>query len=906
MDYSKTLNLPKTDFPMRANLSKREFDFLKFWEEIDLYRNLVSKNSSKSKFILHDGPPYANGNIHMGHALNKILKDIIIKFKFLDGFNAPYIPGWDCHGLPIELKVTKNLKEKNKTVDHLTLRRLCREYADKFIKIQKEEFKRLGVIGDWDNPYATMSYDYEADILENFGKLVEKGLIYKGLKSIHWCPSCKTALAEAELEYKDHSSPSIFVKFKLENEKNTFIVIWTTTPWTIPSNMGIALHPDFEYVKVKVGEESWILAKELLESVMKILNVVDFKIIEKIDPKSLENKFALHPFLNRKSQIILGTHVTLDQGTGAVHTAPGHGKEDFEIGMQYGLEIFSPVNEAGEYTDELPELKGINVFDANSKVIEILKEKDALLYSGKITHSYPHCWRCKGPIIFRATEQWFMDTNNTRLKNLVLEETKKVNWLPRWGEERFSNMIENRAFWCLSRQRAWGVPIPALYCSECNETVISPEYFSKLIEIVRKESSDAWFKYEPEKFLPDGLKCEKCGSTKFRKETDILDVWFDSGSSWFAVAVRRPELNYPVDIYLEGSDQYRGWFQASMWPSAAINDIPPYRTVITHGFMLNEQGLAMSKSQGTGISPEEINKKFGADILRLWVSSENYKEDMKISDNILNQVAEVYKKIRNTFRFMLGNLYDFNPESDSVPYSEMDLLDKWILSKLHEIITYFKNSYETYEFHQIYHKLNNFFTNDLSAQYLDIIKGRLYTLAPDDKKRRSTQTALYQLVNSITISASPILSFTCEEIFQSLKKDNKSVFLQDWPEPERQWENNEIIQIFEKILELKEKINPKLEEKRQAGEIGLSLDASVLLNLTPDYKEILKDFDLREFLIVSQLKLDFNSDSEITIDVKKASGEKCPRCWKISQDFKETKEYDKVCVDCADSIEQIK
>ncbi|MBU1487411.1 isoleucine--tRNA ligase, partial [bacterium] len=745
MDYSKTLNLPKTEFPMRANLSKREPAFLEFWQEIGLYDLLRQKGAGKQKYILHDGPPYANGHIHMGHALNKVLKDIIVKFKNMTGFDAPYVPGWACHGLSIEHKVAKTLKPGESKI---RVREMCHSYALSFVDIQRDEFKRLGVFGDWENPYLTLLPSYCASILEAFGELVRAGYVYKGRKPVHWCASCKTALAEAEVEYLEKSSPSIYVKFPLkkaafEFPAHTSVLIWTTTPWTLPANVAIALGGDHDYALVKAGEEVLIMAKRLIPVVMKEAGILDYELLGEIRGKELEGGLCENPLMGRESRLILGDYVTLDQGTGCVHTAPGHGLEDYEAGLRYGLPILNPVDDNGRFTDEAGEFAGENVFAANKLINERLKEKGFLLYRDELTHSYPHCWRCKKPVLFRATSQWFISMDKNSLRQRSLEAAENVRWIPSWGENRFYGMLKDRPDWCISRQRAWGVPIPAFYCLGCGQSLLDVEVIKETANIVRKEGMDIWFKKEPDYFLK-GVACPKCGGKEFRREEDILDVWFDSGSSHLAVLKQRDDLSWPADLYLEGSDQHRGWFQSSLLVSMGATQAPPYKGVLTHGFMVDAEGKAMSKSMGNTIAPEQIIKKFGADILRLWVISEDYRADIKLSDEILTRMADSYRKMRNTFRFLLGNLYDFDPEKDSLACDSLRPIDKYLLSRLQALVSDVRKAYTDFEFHRIYHLLNNFCVATLSSFYLDVAKDVLYTFKPDSKERRAIQTVMHK------------------------------------------------------------------------------------------------------------------------------------------------------------------
>ncbi len=775
MDYKDTLNLPQTDFPMKANLSVREPEILKRWDEMGLYQQMREKSKGRRRYILHDGPPYANGHIHLGTALNKILKDMIIKSRQMSGMDAVYVPGWDCHGLPIEHQVDKELGKKKESMSLNEIRLHCRRYAEHFIDIQRNEFKRLGVLGEWGNPYLTMSKRYEATIARELGRFFQKGSIIRSKKPIYWCTSCMTALAEAEVEHHDHKSPSIYVKFPLTPEsrakfpelsgKQVYVLIWTTTPWTLPANLAIALHPDFTYVAAEVNGEVWILAQGLLENVMGILGVENYRVIHTFEAGELNGLKARHPFADRDSLIILAAHVTLEAGTGAVHTAPGHGREDYDAALEYGLDVYSPVDDTGRFTKEVPFFAGQFVFDANKSVIAKLKENGKLLLETEIVHSYPHCWRCKNPVIFRATPQWFISMDKTGLRTKALEWIDRVHWIPNWGRERIYNMVANRPDWCISRQRSWGVPITVFRCPQCGTYISSSEVFDHVVALFEKEGADAWFSHPVKDLLPEGFVCPECGGGQFEKEMDILDVWFDSGVSFAAVLERRPELNMPADMYLEGSDQHRGWFHSSLLAAVGTRDTAPYKTVLTHGFVVDGQGYKMSKSLGNVIAPEEIIRQYGAEILRLWVSAEDYRDDIRISKDILKRLSEAYRRIRNTCRFLLGNLFDFNPETDLVPHGQMDELDRFALCQLRDLIHKVRQGYDRFEFHRAYHALHNYCVVDLSSFYLDILKDRLYTSAAASATRRSAQTVIYTVLKTVVQLMAPILSFTAEEVW---------------------------------------------------------------------------------------------------------------------------------------------
>ncbi len=906
MNYRDTLNLPQTTFPMKANLKDMEPRIQGFWDETKLYNLMCEKNAGKPKYILHDGPPYANGHIHMGHALNKILKDIIVKYKAMSGFDAPYVPGWDCHGMPIEHQVMKELKNKEKDakageVNATNIRRMCADYAAKFIDIQRKEFKRLGIFGDWENPYLTMSPEYSASIIEVFEQLVRNGFVYKSNKPVYWCRSCATALAEAEIEYMDKESPSIYVKFPMLNENNTFVLVWTTTPWTLPGNVAIALHPDFEYVKIRVqaSSESLIIAKDLLDVTVKKTGITDYEVVDSFVGRSLEGKLCQHPFINRDSVIVLAEYVTRDQGTGCVHTAPGHGVDDYASGMRYKLPVITPVNEKGCFTEEAGEFSGMDVFKANPVIIEKLKELNRLLRTETISHSYPHCWRCKQPIIFRATPQWFINLDKDGFREKVLEDVDKVDWVPSWGRDRFYNTVSARPDWCISRQRTWGVPIPAFYCEDCGEHILDGDIISFVKKQVRQFGADVWFDSETNKLIPEGTACPKCNSHNLRKEKDIVDVWFESGSSHCGVLRERDYLAYPADLYLEGSDQHRGWFQSSMLTACAIEKCPPYKAVLTHGFMVDAAGKAMHKSAGNVIAPEEIISQYGADVLRLWVSSEDYRQDVKLSKEILQRMGESYRKIRNTWRFILSNLYDFS-DQDSQPYDSLQPIDQWILHRLQLLIQKANQAYADFEFHQLYHLLINFCTVDLSAIYLDVIKDRLYTHGKNSASRRSAQTVLREILGTLIPLSTPILSFTCEEIWQHLNWEReKSVFLAKFPVVNNAYVDEGLASAWERIFEIREKVNNEIEKYRADGLVGSSLEAQVTLTLSIEDKKLLEDYagDSAAVFIVSNL---IAKEGDFRVEVQKTTGKKCIRCWCYRENVGVLAAHPELCQKCAD------
>jgi isoleucyl-tRNA synthetase len=925
--YNETLNLPRTDFPMRGNLPHREPEILEKWEQMDIYKVVGEASKGKPKFILHDGPPYANGNIHLGHTLNKVLKDIIVKYHTQNGYDSPYIPGWDTHGLPIEQQAIKALGLNRHAADPLEFRKHCKEYALKYVGLQKEQFKRLGVRGDWDNPYLTLKPEFEAVQIGIFGEMAKKGYIYKGLKPVYWCPHCETALAEAEIEYGEKKSASIYVKFPviqgngLLGQDDTFFVIWTTTPWTLPANMAICVHPELEYNLLAVGKERYVITKELQDSFLEVLKkegvaaAAEAYVEATYKGEDLEGIVCKHPFLARNSVVILGEHVTTEQGTGCVHTAPGHGVEDFEVGKKYGLEVMSPVDNTGRFTKEAGKFTGMFIEDANKAITTELKEKEMLLSLGFIKHQYPHCWRCKNPVMYRATEQWFASIDGFRQQ--TLQAIEEVKWIPAWGKDRIHNMVADRGDWCISRQRTWGVPIPIFYCKECNKEIINDQTISHLQGLFSQYGSDVWWAREAKDLLPQGMACPECGSTEFRKETDIMDVWFDSGSSHMAVLETREGQRWPADLYLEGSDQHRGWFNSSLSTSVAVRGVAPYKAVLTHGFLVDEQGRKMSKSLGNGIDPLEVIEKMGADILRLWVASADYRTDVAGSPNILKQISEAYRKIRNTCRFLLSNLYDFEPEKDRVEYSHMLEIDKWALLKLQALIKRVTDAYENYEFHVVYHSIHNFCTVDMSAIYLDIIKDRVYTARAGDIIRRSAQTVMYDTLMALVKMLTPILAFTTEEIWQYLPQKSKAVSVQvaGWPEYKPQYIDLSLEEKWEKILAVREFAAKPLEEARRAKVIGHSLDAKVTLYADEKWYEFLAGIreDLATILIISGAELKKYSEKPtdafevedtpgLAALVEKASGVKCERCWIYSETTGEVAEHPTICRRCADVI----
>jgi len=919
MDYRNTLNLPKTDFPMKANLAKREPEILKQWEVEKIYHKITQRSKGRVKYILHDGPPYANGNIHIGTALNKILKDFIVKSKFMSGFDSRYVPGWDCHGLPVEHEVEKSLGKGKEGLSVVEIRRRCREYAAKYVNIQREEFKRLGVFGEWENPYLTMNFSYQATIVREFGKFLLNGSVYKGKKPVHWCPTCKTALAEAEVKYEDHQSSSIYVKFKLvseveslfpnEKRKPVYVIIWTTTPWTIPANLAIAFHPDYTYVAVDIGKEIYIIAEALLEEVMRKFGIETYEVLAKFPGQRVEGLKCRHPFLERDSLLILASYVTLDTGTGCVHTAPGHGQEDYESGIQYGLEIYSPVDDEGRFTQDVPFFAGQFVFDANEAVNRKLAEVGALLKEETIEHSYPHCWRTNDPILFRATEQWFISMEKRGLRKEALRSINEVTWVPPWGRDRIYGMIENRPDWCVSRQRAWGIPIPVFYCQSCQHPLIAKEVIDRIVRLFEEKGADVWFEEEASRLLPEGTQCLHCGGKEFRKETDILDVWFDSGVSYAAVLEPREDLQFPASLYLEGSDQHRGWFHSSLLTSVGTRGRAPYEAVLTHGFVVDGEGKKMSKSAGNVIAPEEVIQQLGADVLRLWVAAEDYKDDIKISDQILKRLADAYFRIRNTYRFLLGNLYDFDPEKDQIPYPHLQGIDRWALHRLQKLIAKVREAYDRFEFYVVYHAIQNFCAVEMSSLYFDILKDRLYTSPPKSLARRSAQTVLYEILKSLTTLMAPILAFTTEEVWKHLPPEAgrvESVHLSAFPEVRAEYLDDTLEDHWERLWEIRAVVTKALEEARKAKKIGLSLDAQVHLYLPEKLYQLILPFekDLPSIFIVSSVTLKPPTDGqEVRAEVFRAEGQKCERCWSYDRSVGHFSDHPTLCQRCLNVVQ---
>jgi len=927
MDYKDTLNLPKTDFPMKANLVKKEPEMIEKWERENLYELIRSTSRERKKYTLHDGPPYANGHIHMGTAFNKILKDLIVKAKQMAGFDAPYVPGWDCHGLPIEHKVDTELGDRKARMSQVEIRQHCRKYAEKYIDIQRKEFRRLGVFGEWDNPYLTMNFGYEATIVREFCRFFLNGSVYKSKKPIYWCISCKTALAEAEVEYEQHTSPSIFVKFPMISDlaslypalvgKAVSVIIWTTTPWTIPANLAIALNPQIDYVAVDTGNDQvFILAKELMDICMNTFGIGEYEVLAEIKASDLEHLRAKHPLYDRESEIVLAPYVTLDAGTGCVHTAPGHGREDYETGLAYDLDVYSPVDDEGRFTEDVGYFAGRQVFQANQEVTRKLEETGALLKEEAITHEYPHCWRCKNPVIFRATEQWFISMEKNDLRRTALEAIKQVAWIPSWGQDRIYGLIENRPDWCISRQRAWGVPITLFYCTRCGKPMLTEAVAEHVVKMVEQSGVDVWFKESEEKLVPAGTTCGGCGGTRFSKETDILDVWFDSGVSYAAVMEARPYLESPADLYLEGSDQHRGWFHSSLLCSVGTRGKAPYKSVLTHGFVVDGTGKAMHKSAGNVISPEDLIKNYGAEIIRLWVAGEDFRDNIRLSDEILQRLTEAYRRIRNTCRFILGNLHDFDPAVARVPYPEMHELDRWILHRLQELAERVMKAYDRFEFHPVFHSLHNFCVLDLSSFYLDIVKDRLYVSSRESAARRSAQTALQEILEAMVRLMAPILSFTADEIWLHMKNRNgsPSVHTETFIKVKEEYKDPALAERWETLLAVRREVTKALEIERKDRRIGHSLDSSVTLGVPENLMARLKPFQeqLRDLFIVSSVALASSEDvaggyeSEevkgLKVVARPSDEPKCERCWVHDATVGRATDHPGVCRRCLEAL----
>lgn len=920
-DYNNTLNLPKTDFPMRAGLAKKEPETLKKWQENKVYDKLMEKNDGKPLYVLHDGPPYANGKIHMGTALNKILKDFIVRYKNMTGFKSPYVPGYDTHGLPTELKARKAAGVKSaEAMNPLKLRQICRDFALKFVDDQRHQFERLGVLGEWDNPYLTLTKDFVAEQIRVFGDMAEKGYIYKGLKPVYWCPECQTALAEAEIEYNEDPCHSIYVKFKVTDDKGvfsnmnidldkTYFVIWTTTTWTLPGNLAICVGPNYDYQVVKANGEYYVMAVELTDSTMKAANISEYEVVGTVKGKDLEYMKTAHPFLDRESLVIVGDHVTLDSGTGCVHTAPGFGVDDFEVCRKYPeIPMVVPVDHKGVLTADAGQFAGLTTDEANKKIAIHLDETGALFALQKIIHQYPHCWRCKSPIIYRATEQWFCSIKD--FADNAISEIQKVKWVPEWGETRITNMVRDRSDWCISRQRIWGVPIPILYCEDCGKEVINKDTINIIADIFEKEGEDSWYSRDAKDFLPEGYKCS-CGCDKFKKESDIMDVWFDSGCTHAAVLQKRPYLKYPADVYLEGADQYRGWFQSSLLTSVATKGVAPYKTTVTHGWVVDGEGKKMSKSLGNVIIPDDIVPKYGADILRLWVASSDYHADIRISDEILKQLSEGYRKIRNTARFILGNIGDFDPNKDMVSDDKLFEIDKYALMLLNRLIKTVNEGFESFEYHVAYHAIHNFCILDMSNFYLDILKDRLYVEKKDSESRRAAQTTIYKILSALTLMISPILAYTGDEIWQYMPhidgEDTENVVFNELPTKPVIEDDEALIAKWSRIEQLRSDVQKALEIARANKIIGASLEAKVTVYAEGDDFKLLdaEKEELCKVFIVSEVETKEGNDGEykgefVSVNVAHAHGDKCERCWVYSETVGSDPDHPTLCKRCAD------
>ncbi len=916
-DWKETLNLPRTDFPMKANLPATEPEVLARWDAADLYAALRASRRGAPKFVLHDGPPYANGDVHIGHALNKILKDFIIKSRNMAGLDAPYVPGWDCHGLPIELNVERELGPAAKDRSPAEFRRACRAYAEKFVASQREDFKRLGVFGDWANPYLTMNPSYQAAIVRALGAFVERNLVYKGKKPVHWCLRCRTALAEAEVEYEPHTSPSIYVEFLLSDadaasmgarvpelaDRPASVLIWTTTPWTIPSNLAVAFHPDFEYAAYEIEGRAVIVAESLAAAVAEAVDRPFKKKLVTFKGRVLEGLRFRHPLYGRDSLGVLADYVTLEQGTGVVHTAPGHGADDFATGVRYGLDIYAPIGSNGRFDPDVPVVAGLKVFEANPEVEAALAAAGRLWSRSDLEHQYPHCWRCHQPVIFLATSQWFIKMDP--LRKAAITEAERTQWIPEWGRERMTGMFESRPDWCISRQRAWGVPIPAVTCTHCRTSLLTVELIERAAAVFEAETADAWYEHPVETFLPPGFACPSCSGTSFEPERDILDVWFDSGSSHQAVLALRPELTWPADLYVEGSDQYRGWFQSSLLVGIGTRHRAPYRSVLTHGFVVDEQGRKMSKSLGNVVSPQQVMKESGAEVLRLWVAMVDYRDEIRLGREILARTVEAYRKIRNTFRYLLANLYDFDPTADLVPISSMLEVDRLALAHYEHLMRRVRAAYDAFEFQDIFQAINEFVTVDLSAFYLDVSKDRLYTFRADSPERRSAQTVQYVIADGLARLAAPILPVTADEVWRRLPGDRvSSVHLAVFPDPVNAHLDADLEGRWDRLVDVRDRVNVALEAARQRKEIGNALSAHVTVEASGELSDLLERHrdDLPLLFITSAVTVERKQDGELHVSVARAPGEKCPRCWRFVTTIKSEGEHAGVCDRCAEAL----
>ena len=936
-NYKATLNLPQTSFPMKANLSQLEPKIQARWEEMDLYGSIRTARAGRPQYILHDGPPYANGDVHIGTGLNKILKDLVVKYKTMRGFDSPYVPGWDCHGLPIEVMVLQELGERARGMSQMEVRRRCRAYAEHFLGVQRSQFRRLGVTGDWARPYVTMDPQYEQAVIQLLGEMVEGGYVYRALKPIHWCMHCRTALAEAELEYEEDESPAVFVTYPLtEDARRLFpglregetpeLLIWTTTPWTLPAHLAIALHPDYTYAATRYRDPATgrdrvlLLARDLVPDALRLVGVSECEEVDAHRGETLQGLTYRNALSGRTSPLVVADYVTLKEGTGCVHTAPGHGREDHLTGLKYGLEPLSPVDEAGVFTEEAGEFAGTDIFQANPRIVERLAELGMLFHEHTITHSYPHCWRCKQPVIFRATTQWFVDLDQGGLRERALRQIERTRWIPPWGEVRIRSMVTERPDWCISRQKAWGVPIPAFYCGDCGELLFSKAVCDRAADLFAREGSDAWFTAEPAEVLGDLARCAKCGGTEFRRETDILDVWFESGSSHRAVLERTEGLRFPADLYLEGTDQHRGWFQLSLWPAVATRDQAPFREVLTHGFVTDEKGEKVSKSKGTLLNAEDVVEHLGADVVRLWLSSLNYQDDMRVSEHIIGRATDSYRKVRNTFRYLLGNLHDFDPATDAVPHGEMTEIDRWALDRLHRLVRSVTSAYEDFAYFKVYHQLYQFCVVEMSSFYFDVLKDTLYTFAPDDPARRSSQSALAEILLALVRMSAPILVHTAEEVWLALPegwRDAQSVHLADWPQVNETLIDDELAERWQRLLAVRDEVNRGLEEARNDKRIRSSLEARVhvwteeesLRRLLEGQADLLPAlFIVSEAAVAPERDDGFAQGVELPavwVKVERSPHPKCERCWNLRPTVGERADHPNLCARCVKVVENL-
>jgi len=931
-EWKNTVNLPRTGFPMKANLQTAEPEWLARWKDMDLYGQIRQKSAGRPKFVLHDGPPYANGHIHIGHALNKILKDFIVRSRTMAGFDAPYVPGWDCHGLPIELKVDRELGPKKRGMSVADFRRACRKYADEYVQIQREEFERLGVLGLWSRPYLTMNYQYQAAIVRALGKFVEKGMVYKGKKPVHWCIHCRTALAEAEVEYEPHTSPSIYVEFRLALDRSNELaarvpelagryvstLIWTTTPWTIPSNLAIAFHSEVIYGAYPVGNTHVIVAQALAERVSKTTGRSFGEPVATFPGAVMDGLAFRHPLYDRDSVGVLGGYVTLEQGTGVVHTAPGHGSDDFHTGVKYGLDIYAPVDAGGHFLDTVERFGGQRVFDANPKIEAALKERGRLWHRENFEHSYPHCWRCQNPVIFVATSQWFISMDTGGLRSQALAAIDGVRWIPAWGRDRIYNMVALRPDWCISRQRSWGVPIPALNCTSCQTPLLTPALVERAASVFDQHGADAWYERPLADFVPDGLACPECSGRSFERDHNILDVWFDSGSSHEAVLPADPDLTWPADMYLEGSDQHRGWFHSSLLIGLGTRGQAPFRQVLTHGFVVDEQGRKMSKSLGNTVAPQDVITQSGAEVLRLWVAMVDYGEEVRVGPEILARVVEAYRKFRNVLRILLANLFDFEPASDSVRHEEMLEIDRWVMARYADVVPKLLDAYDQYDYLSIYRVANEFVTVDLSAFYVDITKDRLYTFGARSQARRSGQTAILAIVDGLTRLLAPILPFTTEELWRNLPGHrDPSVHLEEFPSDFASWRNNELLERWKELRSVRDAVNIELESARQTKTIGSNLSARVELEFEGETLELLEKYiDFLPTLFgvsdvgVGPIRVSAGFSKEggsmigppFNVRVLKADGVKCERCWRYVPAVRTEPDWAGICDRCVEAL----